>query len=743
MTRTAFWFLFMFTTSAFGQGICEHPDDPQYYLVNYRMLANVAQQNKSLEEIDEEIALAKESKTISRLHNALLNKGKYFIGTNQLDEALIAINTAYVHSLEQGLEHQILESTTLLSKIHLAKDLRIESLEYLHQGLSLSKQLKDSASISWYLPVIVQAELETGNIGRAMEYALMSKSYFEQTHDTLSLIYSLLQLSAIHNQLGNITSSQECIDKSESLLSSARNNVYSYAEAHIYMAQADLHIVNNKLDDAELYCQRALEILNSMDKLKALRVESKVAEILCKKRRYSQGENLLKRILPQQSDIGDFTGQAYGYLCLANLQKEKGRYTESMLNYRQCLRIANLAGLTDLVRHAYKGLSQVNSIVGDIASAYTNLSHYTRITDSLFNAQKISEANKLEENDTHRQHLELLQLKNMELENSKERINRQKRGQTFLVITIGLFIAIIILSVREYMHKRNANELLIAQKNVIEKQKKLADRRTKHLTESLNYAQRMQKAILMSSQSLQNIFPESFTLLIPKDIVSGDFYWIQQKDDSILFALADCTGHGVPGALMSVIGAYSLNKVVNDQQINSPGDVLQHVNSLFEEHLKQQDPNEIFDGMDIALCSYNPKVRELKYSGANLPIHICRANELAQPTSTIIAKGKTHSLYSVRPTKQPIGSFFENKAFKNHSISLMEGDTIYLFTDGFSDQFGGPEGRKFKSLQLYKLILSITHLSLDEQKATLEKTFSSWKGNLTQVDDVGFLGIRV
>jgi serine phosphatase RsbU (regulator of sigma subunit) len=733
----------MLTTGVNNPGICEQLPDPHYYNLNYRMLASIEPPGKSLEEINIEVSRAQRQRDVKGLHNLLISKGKYFVNSQQLDEALITINSAYVNSLGQSLEHQILEASTLLSKIHLAKDLRIESLDYLHKGLSLSEQLRDSAMISWYLPVTVQVELETGNIGRAMEYALKSKAYFEQNHDTLSLIYSLLQLSAIHNQLGNITTSQRCIDITKSLLASQKCKSSDYANAHIIVAQAELFILEDKLEEAKLCCDSALEILRPLDEIKALRLEAKIAEILSKKKHYAQAESLLKRTLAQQQTIGDYTGQAYGYLCLANLQKSNSQFAKASTNYKHSLSIASNAGLTDIVRQAYKGMSQVNNMVGNIVSAYTNISHYTRITDSLFNAQKISEANKLEEQATHRKHLEEIHFKNIELERSKELIGQQKRWQILLVITIGLFIAIIALAVREYLHKRRANDLLIAQKNEVEKQKKLSDRKTRHFTESLNYAQRMQKAILMSSHSLPNLFPESFTILIPKDIVSGDFYWIQEKGDSVLFALADCTGHGVPGALMSVIGAYSLNKVVNDQSINSPGDVLYHVNTLFEQHLKQRDPNEIFDGMDIALCCFNPKTKELKYSGANLPLYICRANEQPQPTSTTIAKGKTHSLYSVRPTKQPIGSFYENKAFVNHSISLLEGDIIYLFTDGFADQFGGPERRKFKSLQLYRLILSLTELPLAEQKTTLEETFNQWKGNLTQVDDVGFLGVKI
>jgi serine phosphatase RsbU (regulator of sigma subunit) len=697
----------------------------------------------SIQIIEKEISLAEKNRDVNRLYCAQLSKGRHHIQTNQLDDALISLNLAYLHALELKTEHQMLEAITLLSKVHLVKDLRIESLEYLHKGYSISEQLKDTVIIGWYLPVIVQTELETGNIGRAMEFGLKATNFFQQTNDTIKLIHSLLQLSAIHNQLGNLLSSQKCIDHSKALLRLYKDDVSDYAKAQVCISQAHLYILEQKLEQAKSLCYEAIGIFGHSYLIETLRVKSVISEILAQQKRYDESETLLEKTIEQQGSIGDHTGQAYSYLRMANLQKAKRRYHNSIDSYKLSLSYAVNAGLTEVIRQAFKGISQVNNLVGGINDAYTNLNHYTRITDSLFNAQKISEANKLEENATHQQHLDELQAKNIELARSQEQINQQKKNQTLLVIIIGLFVAVIVIAIRESNHKKKANELLVIQKTEVERQKKQSDKKTRNFTESLNYAKRMQKAILMSSHSLQHLFPESFTILIPKDIVSGDFYWVQEKNDRILFALADCTGHGVPGALMSVIGTFSLNKVVNEQNISSPGEILHHVNLLFEDHLKQRDPNEIFDGMDIALCCYNPKSSELKFSGANLPLYICRANEQPQPTSTIISKGKTHSLYYVKPTKQPIGSFYENKNFKTHSINLITGDTVYLFTDGFSDQFGGPEGRKFKSLQLYRLLLGQTDLNLNEQKLNLEQTFANWKGSLTQVDDVSLLGIKI
>jgi serine phosphatase RsbU (regulator of sigma subunit) len=194
---------------------------------------------------------------------------------------------------------------------------------------------------------------------------------------------------------------------------------------------------------------------------------------------------------------------------------------------------------------------------------------------------------------------------------------------------------------------------------------------------------------------------------------------------------------------MSIIGTYGLNRFADEMEITSPSEMLYHLNTLFEESFKQKEGAEIFDGMDIALCSYNPKTKELIYAGANIALFILRESNQVQPSRTIAAKGVTHTLFNIKPNKQPIGSYFDKKPFVNHSIDLMENDVVYLFSDGFYDQFGGPDGRKYKSAQLYKLLCSIGDKPLESQKLILEETFIEWKGSRNQLDDVTLMGIKI
>jgi serine phosphatase RsbU (regulator of sigma subunit) len=222
---------------------------------------------------------------------------------------------------------------------------------------------------------------------------------------------------------------------------------------------------------------------------------------------------------------------------------------------------------------------------------------------------------------------------------------------------------------------------------------------------------------------------DSFVIYEPKDIVAGDFYWMTQKENNVIFAAADCTGHGVPGALVSVICNNALNRSVREYNLSDPGKILDKTREIFIQEFEKSD-EDVKDGMDIALCSLSVDDKQssvLKYAGAHNPLWIIRNGELIE----------------YKANKQPIGKFDHVQPYFTHSINLKKGDTFYIFSDGFADQFGGEKGKKFKSANFKKLLLSVQDKSMEEQKKTILETFLSWKGNLEQLDDVCVIGVRV
>ena len=262
--------------------------------------------------------------------------------------------------------------------------------------------------------------------------------------------------------------------------------------------------------------------------------------------------------------------------------------------------------------------------------------------------------------------------------------------------------------------------------NTITEQNKKISQKNKDITDSITYAKRLQEAILPPHSYIKSILPDNFVLYKPKDIVAGDFYWLENNEDEVLFAAADCTGHGVPGAMVSVVCSNALNRAVKEFVIKEPAKILDKVRELVIETFEKSE-SEVKDGMDISLCSFNKITKVLQWAGANNPIWFIQKNKWNE----------------IKPNKQPIGKYSQLRPFTNHQIELNTGDTLFIFTDGFADQFGGPKGKKFKYKKIKEIILENINLSLEEQKQKLETAFENWKGSLEQVDDICFIGIRV
>ena len=261
----------------------------------------------------------------------------------------------------------------------------------------------------------------------------------------------------------------------------------------------------------------------------------------------------------------------------------------------------------------------------------------------------------------------------------------------------------------------------------IQTQKNALEEKNKEILDSINYALRLQKAILPSEVKVNNLLPNSFVIFLPKDIVSGDFYWMNEVDGKILVAAVDCTGHGVPGAMVSVVGANGLNRCVREFNLKSPNEILDKLTELVIETFESED-HEVKDGMDCALCSIDFASKTVEYSGANNPLWIYK-NEL-------------NTIEEIKPDKQPIGKFDFQKPFTNHSIQLDAGDTVYFFSDGYADQFGGDKGKKMKYKTLKNFLIEAHDLSMEKQKELLISKFMDWKGDLEQLDDVCIIGVK-
>jgi serine phosphatase RsbU (regulator of sigma subunit) len=270
-------------------------------------------------------------------------------------------------------------------------------------------------------------------------------------------------------------------------------------------------------------------------------------------------------------------------------------------------------------------------------------------------------------------------------------------------------------------HEKQSREVL--------KHRNRLQARTTYYEQSLNYAQRIQRAMFITPKQLKLLFPESFIYQRPKDIVSGDFNWARRINGKVFFSVADCTGHGVPGAFMSLLGLEFFRQITAGREDLDPAAILNEMNEQFEIVFGDTEELALKDGIDLALCAYDHKKRVLEYAGAFNPVYIVRDHEILEIKGDRIIVGPDYGV--------------QRGTFENRSLEIREDDMLYMFTDGYADQFGGPEGKKFKYRRFRHLLMSIHQLPMDEQKKKLQENMNEWMGNQhDQIDDQTVLGIR-
>ncbi|MBK8926300.1 MAG: SpoIIE family protein phosphatase [Crocinitomicaceae bacterium] len=350
---------------------------------------------------------------------------------------------------------------------------------------------------------------------------------------------------------------------------------------------------------------------------------------------------------------------------------------------------------------------------------------YNLTQDSIYNDSKSREIGRLESrHEFEAKEAELLAAKNRD--KAVADAQKSKQQMILIIVSIGLLLVLILL-----IFIFNRFQIIKKQKHEIEYHKLELELKQKEIVDSITYAQRLQHAILAPQDEIVKFFPRSFLLYKPKDIVAGDFYFFEKTDTHIFYAAADCTGHGVPGAMVSIVCSNALTRSIKEFGLTDPADILNKTRELVVQTFEKSG-QDVKDGMDISFISKNINTHEIVWAGAHNALWIYTNGELQE----------------VKPDKHPIGKSYHNDPFHSHKISLQKNDSLYLLTDGYADQFGGENlpggkegGKKFKASRLKELLAGMQSKSFTEQKEILEKTFENWRGNLEQLDDVCIIGI--
>jgi serine phosphatase RsbU (regulator of sigma subunit) len=421
--------------------------------------------------------------------------------------------------------------------------------------------------------------------------------------------------------------------------------------------------------------------------------------------------------------------------------------------------------LKEDTKNAAELLSKVYARSSNFEKAYEYALLFKTMNDSIFTLENQKQIHTIENRFEIERKQREIELQSAKLARQEVEIRQQHYKQNVLLVGFVSVLAVVLLFVIAYYRIRKAKKLIQKQKGQIEEsneelnqsneelnvtietvnqQKLQIEKTNKEITGSIHYAKYIQNAILPKSETFNKFLKDHFVLYKPKDIVSGDFYWTTELEGRTIIATADCTGHGVPGAFMSMLGVSFLNDIINKEYITHPAVILRRLRKEVIHALQQKgEMGEQRDGMDMGICSIDFKAMELQYSGANCPLYIIRNKNRQGIDNAIKTEFNDAILYEIKGDRMPISIYEKMDKFNLVEISLQKGDLIYMFSDGFSDQFGGVDGKRFKYKPFKQLLLENCEKPMIDQKSELDKAFYNWKQDCDQIDDVMVLGFLV
>jgi len=461
-----------------------------------------------------------------------------------------------------------------------------------------------------------------------------------------------------------------------------------------------------------------------------------IGSICFEQKNYPEALDFFLRAQKIKEELGSKNLIASGLRSIGLLYTATGKYAESESYLKRALAISQEIGSNDEIRVSHECLSSLYKKMGSYKDALEHFQIAVDIKDSLYNKEKDKEIAGKEI--TYEFEKKEAQAKaEQEKKDALAEANNKKQKLVLVFVSFGLLLVFVfagfIFRALRIAHKQKKlieekNQQTEEQKRIIELQKEIVEEKNKDIIDSINYAKRIQVALLKEQQHVSAHLPDHFILFKPKDIVSGDFYWSFEKENQFYIAAVDCTGHGVPGAFMSMLGIAFLNEITASGKLFSPAQILDMLRDKVVKELRQTGKEqETHDGMDVSIVCLDLNTNQLQWAGANNPLYLIENGLLTE----------------IKPDKQGIGYNDDMKPFQNHVFQIEKGSSFYIFTDGYADQFGGEKGKKFKYSQLKNILLSASSKAIPQQKKLLDSEFETWRGNLEQIDDVCVIGVRV
>ncbi|MBI3502271.1 MAG: tetratricopeptide repeat protein [Bacteroidetes bacterium] len=608
----------------------------------------------------------------------------------QPDTVIILSNQILELSEKNNYTFGIKNANNNLGVINMNKGNNDVALKYFFKVLKISEEAKDSVYIAKSYNNIGIIYRNQDDFKKSMEYTKKSLAIRKNLKDKKGQAVCLTNIGLNYWSLYDYENSLKYSFEAEKLF---KETGFTKFLGNVYNNIADVYDEQGKYQDAIKYLKKSFEIkVAQNDKYTIPSFWNNVGSLYIKLKMYDSA-----------------------FSCLSN-----------------GLKLAKDYGSMQDINKSYEHLSFLFAQKKEFEKAYNYYQLYSQTKDTLFNENKTKQITEMETKYQTEKKDNEIKLLNTEKEKERAIAEEKSRKQKiiiwsvisgFLLVTVFAFFIF-----RSLRITSKQKQIIEVQKIEVEKQKHTIEEKNKDITDSINYAKRIQQAKLPDKKEIHSALPNSFVLFKPKDIVSGDFYYFYKDDKSVFIASADCTGHGVPGAFMSMIGSEKLDDALAHSVDTS--EILSHLNKGIKSSLRQTDSNESTrDGMDIALCSVDTDARVIKYAGANRPLWIIRNGQ------TVVEE--------IKATKKAIGGFTEDSQhFDTHEIKLQQGDTFYISTDGYADTFG-KQDKKLTTKKFKEILLSIQDKSLKEQEQHLDNFIEDWKGETEQVDDILVIGVRL
>ncbi|MCX8080238.1 MAG: tetratricopeptide repeat protein [Bacteroidia bacterium] len=662
-----------------------------------------------------------------------------------------------------------------------------KALEFYFRALKLDEELGNKNSIAGHLGNIGIVYFNQGDYQKAMNYYLRTYKIFEEIGDKKGQADNLGNIGIVYYNQGDYPKALEYYFRALKMYEEIGNKLgesdnlrnigdvyanlkdYSKAMEHYLRALKIKEEIGDKMGQADnlrnigiVYCSKGDYSRGLEYYLRALKINeevgykmgeadnlgnigfvymqqgdsaSRTGNTRLAAEKYSRAMEHYLRALKIKEEIGDKIGQAINLGNIGALYLKQKKYSSAETYMKKAVKLNKEVGAIYFLLEDYLNLSELCYQTGRYKLAYEYYKKHIKYRDSVISEenQKAAILKEMQYNFDKEQALkEKEHQKKLELERKEKEKQRIITG--FVLSGLVLVIAFLGFVINRLNVTRKQKNIIEEQKRIVEEQKllvedqkKMVEQRNKDILDSINYAKRIQNAILPSSAFWKEHLPDSFVLYLPKEIVAGDFYWMEYENNYVYVAAADCTGHGVPGAMVSVVCSNALTKAVLEDKLTETDQILNRTRELVIEKLTSED--NIRDGMDICLIRIEKGKNAIQFSGANRSLYLVNHDK---------------SLTEIKPDKQPIGRYEESKPFARQDIELKENIWLYLTTDGYADQFGGENGKKIGTKQFKGLLCDIAVIEHpEEQKEKLSFFFKEWKGNEEQMDDVTIIGLKI